>query len=225
MRRCCCPNTPKSKGERSLDGGECLSLFGTLSLCAILSFTISLLVSALLPAQTVPDRGSKFPEVERFNRRKISSHSLFHLLPLSVYYGLSLFPFLSAYFILLSGLPTSSLLFVPFPPCLPFFLQPPTLSLHSLLVDDFQAIPLILIQGGQDRDAIVQIFHHILDLAVLLGKRYGRCLVLQKVNKTEDITRLLHDDTLMTRAELGTAQHSTFHLSLNRNRKSNLHMC
>lgn len=80
-------------------------------------------------------------------------------------------------------------------------------SVHSLLVDDLQAMPLILIQGGQDSHTIVQIIHHILYLVVLLGKRYTRCLVLQKVNKTEDIRRLLHDDTPMTRGTWhGTAR-------------------
>lgn len=68
-------------------------------------------------------------------------------------------------------------------------------------------MPLILIQGSQDGHTIVQVIHHILYLVVLLGKRYARCLVLQKVNKTEDIRRLLHDDTTMTRGTWhGTAR-------------------
>lgn len=58
---------------------------------------------------------------------------------------------------------------------------------HSLLIDNFQAMTLILIQGCQDPNTIMQIVHHILDLHVLPGKgarsRLSRCcLVLQKVN-------------------------------------------
>lgn len=59
---------------------------------------------------------------------------------------------------------------------------------HSLLIDNFQAMTLILIQGCQDAYTIMQIVHHILDLHVLPGKgawsslSCRRCLVLQKDN-------------------------------------------
>lgn len=77
---------------------------------------------------------------------------------------------------------------------MPVYLGMLHLLAHLLLIDNFQAITLILIQGCQDAHTIVQIVHYILDLGMLLGKCargcLRRCLMLQMVNETEEIKRL-----------------------------------
>lgn len=45
--------------------------------------------------------------------------------------------------------------------------SPPLSQHHLLLIDHFQAMALVLIQGRQDADTIVQVRHQLLYLAVL----------------------------------------------------------